>query len=496
MITLIAELLLAGALLAASLFWFFLLPPRHPRDVPAIPFWVALVPFFREVDQADTFKRYVEGPLRRRGAVKIFFSGQWNILLHRPSYLLEIFKQEEIFQKSGNQKKIPHSVLAAFLGDNIITGRADDWKAYKSVIKPGLQRTSEVDILERNAALLCNVIDTTRQVTPGGVTHMQDLLQRYSMANCAGMLLQVDLPQTIESDVPLNTLQLAVKREIFKPVFLNFPFLDRLPLPSRMYARKLVRDFRHQLQSALETSHAAETTEKTQLSSNKLGARLLGALRSGIFNQKQFLDNLLIVFVAGQENPQLGMISMMYLLAKHPEIQDQLYAEISKLGGDSTLQQGQALPQDPCAASQVLEDIPLMTAIILESLRLFPPIAQLINRRVAPAEGALLGGTTYIPQGTYVGYSCYSTNRDPTAWGPDENGFRPGRWGSSAAEIQQQYKQRRARGEFISFHGGIRACLGEKMALLEMRVTLWVLVGRFRWALDPTWPDRMTPSPA
>lgn len=176
----------------------------------------------------------------------------------------------------------------------------------------------------------------------------------------------------------------------------------------------------------------------------------------------------------------------------HPfqEIQDQLYIEISKLG---TIEQVQALPQAPCAASQVLEDIPLMTAIILESLRLFPPIAQLINRRVAPAEGALLGGNTYIPQGTYVGYSCYSTNRDPTAWGAAANEFRPGGWGSSAAEIQQQYKQRRARGEFISFHGSIRACLGEKMAPLEMRVTMWVLVSRFRWALDPTWPDRMTP---
>lgn len=117
--------------------------------------------------------------------------------------------------------------------------------------------------------------------------------------------------------MPLNTLQLAVKREIFKPVFLNFPFLDRLPLPSRIHARKLAKDFRHQLQSALEASHATET-EKMQPSSNNPGARLLGALRSRVFNEKQFLHNLLIVFVAGQENPQLGMISMMYLFAKHP----------------------------------------------------------------------------------------------------------------------------------------------------------------------------------
>ncbi|KAL8382006.1 hypothetical protein RB595_006003 [Gaeumannomyces hyphopodioides] len=501
MIVLLCQSVLLGALSVTSIYWLFLLPPREPRDVPAVPFWVALIPFFKDVDQADIFKRYIEGPLRRHGAVKIFFGAQWNVLVHRPAYLSEIFRKEDVYQKSGNQKKIPHSVLAAFLGDNIISSRANTWESYRSVVKPGLQRNFEVGTLARNARLLCDVIEAGRKRSPGGAIMVQDLLQKYSVANCAGLLLQVDLP-TMESDyVPLNSLQIAVKREIFKPIFMNFPFLDHLPLPGRKRARSLVAAFRNELKRALEESHQLDTPLSVPAdsvpaeTSDKLGTRLLGALRSGLWTEKQFLDNLTVTFVAGQENPQLAMISMLYLLAKHPKIQDQLFDEMrSKVGESACRAVGATLPEDPAAATQLLQELPLMTAVVYESLRLFPPIGQLVNRRVGAAGGALLGGGTYLPYGTYVGYNCYSTNRDPEAWGADADEFKPGRWGGAPEEIQRCYRRRRTRGEFISFHGGKRACLGERFALLEMRVTLWLLVGRFRWALDPTWPDRMTPA--
>jgi len=142
-------------------------------------------------------------------------------------------------------------------------------------------------------------------------------------------------------------------------------------------------------------------------------------------------------------------------------------------------------------AEQQQQGSPYLTSVIYECLRLFPPIGQLVNRRVDA--DVVLGDDIFIPQGTYVGYNCYSTNRDRAAWGPDADEFRPERWGATADQIQRQYRQRRARAEFISFHGGRRACLGERFAMLQMRITLTVLVRQFRWWLDPTWVDRKTP---
>ncbi|KAK2060859.1 cytochrome P450 [Colletotrichum caudatum] len=481
MLLLLLEILLLGALLPGFVYYFFLLPPKYPQNIPAIPFWVALIPFFKDVDQSDIFREYIDKPLRAHGAVKIFFGAQWNILVHRPSYLVEIFKDEDLYEKSGNQKKIPHSVLAEFLGDNIISARGDVWKSYRSVIKPGLQQNFDARIIEANAVSLCRLLgESQRRAGRGGVA-VQDLLQRYSVSNFSEAVLGTGLHALDRADAPINTLQTAVKKEIFKPIFLSFPFLDRLPLKSRLAARHTVSLFKNELRRALQASHHLQKTPLSEQPSEQLGKRMLEARASGLWDEKQLLDNLTVAFVAGQENPQLAMISTLYLLAKHPA-QELLRQEIASKGVESS-------------ADLTKEDMPYLTSLLYESLRLFPPIGQLINRKAAGT--ALLGGNVVIPEGTYVGYHCYSTNRCPCAWGPTADEFNPGRWGCSSEAIQQEYRRRRARGEWISFHGGKkskRACLGERFAMLEMRATLIQLVREFSFTLDPTWVDRKTPA--
>ncbi|KAK3900200.1 cytochrome P450-DIT2 [Staphylotrichum tortipilum] len=479
MFFLIAELLLLGAVLTFLVYNIFLLPPKYPTNIPAVPFWVALIPFFKDVDQSDIFRAYIEQPLRTHGAVKLFFAGQWNILVHKPSYVAEILKDDHIYEKSGNQKKIPHSVLAEFLGENIITSHGAVWKSFQSVVKPGLQRKFEVDKIASNAATLCALFkDAQLHAGTEGVA-VQDLLQRYSVANCSEVLLQTDLGALASANAPINVLQSAVKREIFMPIFMNFPILDRFPFLSRTRARQVVKRFKDELRRAVAASQ--KCVSGTSTSSDGLGRTMLDARDSGQWTEKQLQDNLTVAFVAGQENPQLCMISTLYLLAKHPHAQAKLYAELQSRGVDPT-------NPDP----ETLRDMPYMTSVIYESLRLFPPISQLVNRRAS--EDVLLGGDIVIPQGTYLGYNCLSTNRDPEAWGPIADAFDPSRWGKSSVAIQKQYRSRRAKAEFISFHGGPRACLGEKFALLQMRVTLAALVHEFTWGLDPTWIDRKTPA--
>ncbi|KAK4154422.1 Pyoverdine/dityrosine biosynthesis protein-domain-containing protein [Chaetomidium leptoderma] len=483
MFVFIAELLLLGALLIFFVYYIFLLPPTYPTNIPAVPFWVALIPFFKDVDQSDIFRQYIERPLKTHGAVKLFFGSQWNILVHKPSYIAEIFKDEDLYEKSGNQKKIPHSVLAEFLGDNIISSHGEVWRNYQSVVKPGLQRNFEADKIAHNADRLCGLLkDAQLRAGKGGVP-VQELLQRYSVANCSEVVLQTNLDALGSANAPINVLQSAVKREIFKPIFMNFPILDCFPFPSRSRARQMVSEFKNELRGAVVESQKHNLSGPSTTSPDGLGRRMLDAKESGLWTEQQLLDNLTVAFVAGQENPQLCMISTLYLLAKHPDAQARLHTEI----------QSKARDDHSCLDPEILQDMPFLTAVIYESLRLFPPIGQLVNRKTT--EDALLGGAIVIPKGTYLGYNCYSTNRDAAVWGPGADVFDPGRWGASTAAVQKQYRQRRAKAEFISFHGGRRACLGEKFAMLQMRITLVSLVRESTWKLDPTWVDRKTSLP-
>jgi cytochrome P450 len=120
--------------------------------------------------------------------------------------------------------------------------------------------------------------------------------------------------------VYIHTLQSSLKREIFKPIFMNFPILDRLPIPSRQKARKLAAHFTDELVAGLTHAQESLTTDKPPASydPDALGPRLLAARNAVVLTEKQFRDNLTVSFVASQENPQLLLISMLYLLAKHP----------------------------------------------------------------------------------------------------------------------------------------------------------------------------------
>ena len=122
---------------------------------------------------------------------------------------------------------------------------------------------------------------------------------------------------------------------------------------------------------------------------------------------------------------------------------------------------------------------------------MYPPISQLINRRTT--ENVILGGSVAIPNGTYIGYNAYATGRDREAWGPQEDNFLPDRWGQTIEEIRAMYRRVNSQGSFIAFHGGRRACLGQKFAMFQTRLSVYELITRSKWKLDPTWPRKMTP---
>lgn len=138
-----------------------------------------------------------------------------------------------------------------------------------------------------------------------------------------------------------------------------------------------------------------------------------------------------------------------------------------------------------------LQNLPYLTSVIYETLRIFPPISQLLNRKTT--QDVMLGGKIPIPAGTYLGYNAYATGRDRGAWGANANDFKPERWGSSVEEINANYRRVNSRASFIAFHGGRRACLGQKFAMFEARLSMATVLREVRWWIDPAWVRKMTP---
>lgn len=181
----VAALFLSMFIPLTLLVKYFLLPLQQIRNIPTIPFWVALLPLIKDVDQQEIFKKHINKPLQKHGAVKIFFAAQWNVLIHRPEYMAEVFRQEEVYQKSGNQKKIPHSVLASLLGDNIISSHGEVWKLYRQIVRPGLQIYPDLEVLLNNAERLRKILVSTQALAMRRGVGIQESIQRYTIANFA-----------------------------------------------------------------------------------------------------------------------------------------------------------------------------------------------------------------------------------------------------------------------------------------------------------------------
>lgn len=166
----------------------YVFPPSHfPKTIPTIPFYFTLLSLFKEVDQEDLYRRYLEAPLSEYGAVKIFFGGTWNVLVTRPAYIAQVLKQDDVFPKAGNHVKNPHGVLALYTGVNIISSIDETWKQFTSIIRPGLQADIDSTIIVKNTEKLIELL-LVEQAQDGQVL-MPGRLQEYTLANLSEALL-------------------------------------------------------------------------------------------------------------------------------------------------------------------------------------------------------------------------------------------------------------------------------------------------------------------
>lgn len=434
-------------------------PANFPANIPTVPFYVTFIGAVTNWDQEKIYNVYYREKLEKHGAVKVYFASRWNVLVTRPEYLVQMLRCNDIFEKSGNQKKIPDSVLANYTGDNVISAGNENWKLYRKIVTSSIL-FPDLTSLDGNIENFVSELKASASRNSVAVTSS---VQKFTLANIGDCVLGVDLHFSSPSGLQIYQELQLVKAQIFRPLFMNFPFLDSLPLKSRVAAHQSVKSFKkHYCQKIIN--------EITPENLPRLGPVLATSYEHHEISEKQFQDNAIIVLVAGHENPQLLITSLLYVIAKHPGIQKRLRCELTHFDGDK-------------------EQSLFLNAVIYETIRLYPPIGQIINRKTT--QRVVLGDNIVIPEGTYVGYNNFGTQRDPNYWeSPDH--FSPTRWGNSYGEIQERYSTAKSRCTLPAFHGRTRACLGEKFALKQVRKLLAALIEEFEFRLDPEWNDRLT----
>jgi enediyne biosynthesis protein E7 len=172
---------------------------------------------------------------------------------------------------------------------------------------------------------------------------------------------------------------------------------------------------------------------------------------------RQLIDEVLTLIVAGHETTASGLNWTWYLLSQHPEADARLHAEIESVPEEDT----------PPSLAQ-MEALPYTQQVVNEALRLYPP-GWLLSRRTIGAD--VLAGFA-VPAGTDVLLSPYLLHRHPRYW-LEPDAFRPERFAPD-------HEAERPRFAYMPFAAGPRHCIGEAFALYEMLMHLYKVARHYR----------------
>lgn len=183
-------------------------------------------------------------------------------------------------------------------------------------------------------------------------------------------------------------------------------------------------------------------------------------------------DIVLTLLVAGRDTSAEAMSWLIHCLSKRPDVEAKIREEIkATLGSDVDVNQ-----QIPI---EVLQKLTFLEAAIRETLRLYPPGS--FNPRFA-SEDVTLSDGTFIPAGTYVVFTPFTTARRKDIWGDDAAEFKPERWlnpeDPTKLNTVSSFK-------FNTFLAGPRQCIGMNLAMLEMKTVMTKVLGKFHLYVLP-----------
>ncbi|PYH87647.1 putative cytochrome P450 monooxygenase [Aspergillus ellipticus CBS 707.79] len=183
----------------------------------------------------------------------------------------------------------------------------------------------------------------------------------------------------------------------------------------------------------------------------------------------ELLDHL----VAGHETSGITFTYIMWEMSQRPDLQARLREELGSLS--VSLRYDEAKVREEVSPLSEIDRLPLLDAIVRETLRLHAPAPAPLPR-VTPPEGTWLHGF-YVPGGVTVSSSAYSLHRIEEVF-PSPEEWMPDRWVD--VEEGKIHDMRRL---FWAFGNGGRMCLGSNFALLEIKLVVAALYANFTTAV-------------
>ena len=405
------------------------------------------IPGPRGLEVLSTIFRFQREPLttlsdltHRYGDIIRYRYGPFSVvLLNHPEAVQRALQDNHL--NYGKKNSPFYKMMRHFLGDGLVTSDGDFWRRQRRLAQPAFQRKR----LEALAPLMIrctrDMLDDWRRLEARATLNVADEMMKLTL-RIVGLAL-------FSLDMSAETRAIAHCLEVLQGQMTQ-RFQSLLPLPPVLPTRRdrAFREARRRLDE-IALQIVQERRSRSQRPDDLLTA-LLEARdpESGeSMSDRQLCDELITFLLAGHETTANALSWTFYLLSLHPDQRRRLEAENSEVG-----------------EAEDLSKHPFSERVILESMRLYPPVW--VYGRISNGPDEFLGYP--IQKNQIITVAPYVLHRNPAIW-PNPEGFDPDRFLSD-----------RPKGSYVPFAHGPRQCIGNHFAMMEARLLLTTITAQVR----------------
>lgn len=287
----------------------------------------------------------------------------------------------------------------------------------------------------------------------------------------------------------------------FTPI--NF-VIPNLPLPSNFKRDRAQKKMSRFYQDIVAKRRAAGHSGVSDEEHDMIAALMEQKYKNGReLSGVEIAHMMIALLMSGQHTSSATGSWALLRLASRPEIIEELWREQVSVYGESD---GKLRELD---YETQKTSVPLLDAVVKETLRLHPPIHSIMRyvkadlavpATLAAPSSARADASYVIPRGHYIMAAPGVSQVDPALWKSAES-FDPHRWldSATAAAMQDSGEEQAdfgfgmistgANSPYLPFGAGRHRCIGEQFAYLQIGVIIATFVRAFKWELETKFPD-------
>ncbi|KAL1021652.1 hypothetical protein UPYG_G00016160 [Umbra pygmaea] len=447
---------------------------RSLKEMPGPSAISNLIEFFCRDGFSRIHEIQIEHSKKYGKIFKSRFGPQLVVSIAGRDLVAEVLRAEGVAPQRGNMESWQEYRDLRGRSTGLISAEGEDWLKMRSVLRQLIMRPKDVaqfsDDVNGVIVDLIKRVDTLRSQQPDGQTvlNINDLFFKYAMEGMAAILYE-DRLGCLENKIPQKSQDYIAALHLMFSSFKMTMYAGAIPKWLRPIIPRPWKEFCSSWDGLFSFSQVhvdkrlAEIKDQVARGEAVKGGLLTHMLVTQEMNLEEIYANMTEMLLAGVDTTSFTLSWATYLLARNPDVQEQIYEEITTTLGHGTIPTADDVPR-----------LPLIRGLVKETLRLFPVLPG--NGRVTQDDLVVAG--YFIPKGTQLALCHYSTSMDEENF-PGAKDFCPERW------IRKDATDRVDNFGSIPFGYGIRSCIGRRLAELEMHLALTQLIQRYRIGVCP-----------